>query len=159
MPLGRRRNKEEWTHRFQRINLHKMMWREFSDFLHLQRRSFVPRQVSEFARIGERPADTIKRIEELTHESLNDIVRGFATSKTWPVLSEEQTLMLYFRLSYGVDLAMALSRCTSDLFSVSENRESEMIQWALNEVWDYPGLPHTLRMFSQKRRIHDETRN
>ena len=59
--------------------------------------------------------------------------------------------MLYFRLSNGVDLAIALSTCTTGLFPALENRDSEMIQWALNEAWVYPGLPHTLRMYSEKR--------
>jgi hypothetical protein len=69
--------------------------------------------------------------------------------------------MLYFRLSYGVDLALALSSCTTGLFPTSESRDWEMIQWALNEAWDYPGLPHTLRSFSEERRARggDQTRN
>jgi hypothetical protein len=60
--------------------------------------------------------------------------------------------MLYFRLSYGVDLAMALSTCTTGLFPALKKRDSEMIQWVLNEAWDYPGMPHTLRLFSERRR-------
>ena len=47
--------------------------------------------------------------------------------------------MLYLRLSYGVDLAMALSTCKTGLFPTLKNRDSEMIQWLLNEAWDYPG--------------------
>jgi len=128
-----------------------MTWRELSDFLNLQRLAMVPRPISEFARIGEKAADTFERLEKGTHESLGEAVRGFATTKNWPTLSDEQNVMLYFRLSYGVDLAMALSTCTTNLFPALENRDSEMIQWALNEAWDYPGLPHTLRVFSEKR--------
>jgi len=79
-------------------------------------------------------------------------VREFSKTKNWPALTNEQVLMLYFRLSYGVDLAMALTTSTTGLFSTSESRDSEMIQWALNEAWDYPGLSHTLRSFSEKRR-------
>ena len=69
--------------------------------------------------------------------------------------------MLYFRLSHGVDLAMALSTCTTGLFSTAENRDSEMIQWALNEAWDCPGAAHTLRLYSEKRRTfgNDPMRN
>lgn len=63
--------------------------------------------------------------------------------------------MLYFRLSYGVDLAMALSTCKTGLFPALKKRDSEMIQWALNEAWDYPGQPHTLRLFSEKRGTFD----
>jgi hypothetical protein len=138
-----------------------MTWREFSDFLHLQRRAIVPRPISEFAEIGEKAADTFKRLEKSTRESLDVAVRGFAKTKNWPVLSDEQTVMLYFRLSYGVDLAMALSTCTTGLFPTLENRDSEMVQWTLNEAWDYPGLPHTLRSFSEERRARggDQTRN
>jgi hypothetical protein len=138
-----------------------MTWREFSDFLHLQRRAIVPRPISEFAEIGEKAADTFKRLEKSTRESLDVAVRGFAKTKNWPVLSDEQTVMLYFRLSYGVDLAMALSTCTTGLFPTLENRDSEMVQWTLNEAWDYPGLPHTLCTFSEKRlnRGGDEMRN
>jgi len=128
-----------------------MTWRELSDFLHLQRRSVAPRPISEFARIGEKASDTFERLEKATHESLDEAVCGFAKAKTWPVLSDEQTVMLYFRLSNGVDLAIALSTCTTGLFPALENRDSEMIQWALNEAWVYPGLPHTLRMYSEKR--------
>ena len=54
-------------------------------------------------------------------------------------------------LNSGVDLAVALSTSTTGLFSSSENRDSEMIEWALNEAWEYPGLPHAIRSFSEKR--------
>jgi hypothetical protein len=69
--------------------------------------------------------------------------------------------MLYLRLSYGVDLAMALSTCKTGLFPTLKNRDSEMIQWLLNEAWDYPGQPHTLRLYSEKRRTfgNDPMRN
>jgi hypothetical protein len=138
-----------------------MTWRELSDFLHLQRRSVAPRPISEFARIGEKAADTFERLEKATRGSLDEAMRGFAKSKNWPALSDEQTVMLYFRLSYGVDLAQALSSCTTGLFPTLESRDWEMIQWALNEAWDYPGLPHTLRSFSENRCAHgrDEKRN
>ena len=128
-----------------------MTWRELSDFLNLKRRAIVPRPIFEFARIGEKAADTFERLEKATRESLDEAVRGFAKIKNWPALSEEQTVILYFRLSYGVDLAMALSTCTTNLFPALENRDAEMIQWALNQAWDYPGLPHTIRAFSEKR--------
>ena len=121
--------------------------------------ALVPRPISEFAEIGEKSADTFKRLEKAARESLDEA--GCGPIKKWPVLSDEQSVMLYFRLSYGVDLAMALSTCTTGLFSTSENRDSEMIQWALNEAWNYPGIPHTLRMYSEKRRDfgNDPTRN
>jgi hypothetical protein len=90
----------------------------------------VPRPIAEFARIGEKAADTFERLEKGTRESLSDAVREFATTKNWPALSDEQTVMLYFRLSYGVDLTMALSTCTTNLFPGLENRDSEMNQWA-----------------------------
>ena len=93
-----------------------MTWRELSDFLNLQRLAMVPRPISEFARIGEKAADTFERLEKGTRESLGEAVRRFATTKNWPALSDEQTVMLYFRLSYGVDLAMALSTCTTIFF-------------------------------------------
>ena len=123
--------------------------------------ALVPRPISEFAKIGEKAADTFKRLEKATRKSLDEAGRGFSKTKKWPALSDEQIVMLYFRLSYGVDLAMALSTCTTGLFSTSENRDSEMIQWALNEAWNYPGIPHTLRMYSEKRRDfgNDPTRN
>ena len=138
-----------------------MTWREFSDFLHLQRQAIVPRPISEFAQIGEKAADTFKRLEKTTRESLGEAVRGFAKTKNWPALSNEQIVMLYFRLSYGVDLAVALSTCTMGLFPALKNRDSEMIQWLLNEAWDYPGQPHTLRLYSEKRRTfgNDPMRN
>ena len=136
-----------------------MTWRELSDFLHSQRRSFVPRAVSDFAQIGERPLDTVKRLESTTCDSLNEILRGFAATKTWPQLSDEQTLILYYRLSFGVVLAVALSRCTTRLFSGSENQDSHMIQWALNDAWDHPGLSHMLRVFSERHRFQDEVQN
>jgi hypothetical protein len=47
-----------------------MTWRELSDFLNLQRRAIVPRPISEFARIGEKAADTFERLEKETRESL-----------------------------------------------------------------------------------------
>jgi hypothetical protein len=117
----------------------------------LQRLAIGPRPISEFGRIGEKAADTFERLEKGTRELLDEAARVFAKTKNWPVLSDEQTVMLYFRLSYGVDLAMALSTCATNLFPALENRDSQMIQWALNEAWDYPGLPHTLRVFSEKR--------
>jgi hypothetical protein len=129
-----------------------MTWRELSDFLHSQRLSMDPRSISEFARIGEKTADTFKRLEKATRKCLDEAVREFAKTKHWPVLSEEETTMLYFRLSYGTDLAMALSTCKTGLFPALKKRDAEMIQWALNEAWDYPGHPHTLRLFSEKRR-------
>ena len=104
-----------------------MTWRELSDFLHLQRRSVAPRPISEFARIGEKAADTFERLEKATRGSLDAAVRGFAKTKNWPALSDEQTVMLYFRLSYGVDLALALSSCTTGLFPTLESRDWEMI--------------------------------
>ena len=96
--------------------------------------------------------DTFKRLEKTTRESLDEAVREFAKTKTWPTLTDEQTLMLYFRLGSGVDLAVAVSTCTTGLFPTLENRDSEMIQWAVNEAWEYPGIPHTLRSFSERRR-------
>lgn len=121
----------------------------------------VPRPIAEFAQIGEKVDDTFKRLEKTTHAPLNEAVRGFAKTKTWPVLTDEQTLMLYFRLGYGVDLAVAVNTCTTELFPTLENRDSEMIQWAVNEAWEYPGIPHTLRSFSEKRRAfgNDPMRN
>ena len=138
-----------------------MTWRALGDYLHSQRLSFDPRSISNFARIGEKKADTFKRLERATRKCLDEAVREFAKTKRWPVLSQEETTMLYFRLSYGVDLAMALSTCTTGLFPALKKRDSEMIQWALNEAWDYPGQPHTLRLFSEKRRDfgNDPTRN
>ena len=138
-----------------------MTWRELSDFLHRQRMALNPRPISEFAQIGEKAADTFKRLEETTRESLDEIVRGFSKTKDWPALLDEQAVMLYFRLSFGVDMAIAVSACTTGLFPTLENRDSEMIQWALNETWQYPGLPHTLRSFSEKPRAfgNDPMRN
>ena len=138
-----------------------MTWRELGDYLHTQRLSFDPQEISEFARIGEKKADTFKRLEKATRKCLDEAVRDFARTRHWPVLSQQETTMLYFRLSYGVDLAMALSTCTTGLFPALKKRDSEMIQWALNEAWDYPGQPHTLRLFSDKRRSFgsDLTRN
>ena len=129
-----------------------MTWGELSDFLHLQRQGIEPRLVSEFARIGEKRADTFKRLEKATRESLDEVVRKFAKTKKWPALSDKQVTMLYLRLSYGVDLAMALSTCKTGLFPALKNRDSEMIQWLLNEAWDYPGQVHTFRLYSEKRR-------
>jgi hypothetical protein len=138
-----------------------MTWRELGDYLHTQRLSFDPQEISEFARIGEKKADTFKRLEKATRKCLDQAVRDFARTRHWPVLSQQETTMLYFRLSYGVDLAMALSTCTTGLFPALKKRDSEMIQWALNEAWDYPGQPHTLRLLSDKRRSFgsDLTRN
>ena len=129
-----------------------MTWRELSNFLNSQRMALVPRPIAEFAQIGEKVDDTFKRLEKTTRGSLDEAVRGFAKTKTWPMFTDEQTLMLYFRLGYGVDLALALSTCTTGLFPTLENRDSEMIQWAVSEAWDYPGIPHTLRSFSERRR-------
>ena len=129
-----------------------MTWRELSDFLHLQRRAIEPRPVADFARIGEKRADTFKRLEKATRESLDEAVREFTKTKNWPALSDKQVTILYLRLSYGVDLAMALSTCKTGLFPTLKNRDSEMIQWLLNEAWDYPGQPHTLRLYSERRR-------
>lgn len=129
-----------------------MTWRELGDFLHLQRLGIEPRLVSDFARIGEKRANTFRRLEKATRESLNEVVRKFAESKKWPALSDKQATMLYLRLSYGVDLAMALSTCKTGLFPALKNRDSEMIRWLLNEAWDYPGQAHTLRLYSEKRR-------
>jgi hypothetical protein len=138
-----------------------MTWRELSDFLHLQRRALEPRPISDFARIGEKVAGTFKRLEKATRESLDEAVREFTKTKKWPTFSDEQVIMLYLRLSYGVDLAMALSTCKTGLFPTLKNRDSEMIQWLLNEAWDYPGQPHTLRLYSEKRRTfgNDPMRN
>jgi hypothetical protein len=138
-----------------------MTWRKFADFLHSQRLSFDPRLVTDFARIGEKKADTFKRLEKSTRKCLGEAVREFARTKHWPMLSEEETTMLYLRLSYGVDLAMALSTCKTGLFPALKKRDSEMIQWALIEAWDYPGQPHTLRLYSEKRHAFgdDLTRN
>jgi hypothetical protein len=63
-----------------------MTWSELSNFLNSQRLALVPRPISEFAQIGEKAADTFKRLEKITHESLDEAVRGFAKSKTWPAL-------------------------------------------------------------------------
>ena len=123
--------------------------------------ALVPRPIAEFAQIGEKVDDTFKRLEKTTRGSLDEAVRGFAKTKTWPALTDEQTLMLYFRLGSGVDLAVAVSTCTTGLFPTLENRDSDMIQWAVSEAWDYPGIPHTLRSFSERRRDfgNDPTRN
>ena len=66
-----------------------MTWRELGDFLHLQRRAIEPRLVSDFARIGEKKADTFKRLEKATRKCLDEAVREFAKTKHWPVLSEK----------------------------------------------------------------------
>jgi hypothetical protein len=130
-----------------------MNWRELSDFLHRQRTAIPARPLSDFAELGEKPADTFKRIEERTRASLKHAIREFANTQKWPPLSDEQSLVLYFRLCQGVDQAMALSRNKTGLFPTGENRESEMIRWALNEAWEYPGLPNTIRFLSDRRHI------
>ena len=58
-----------------------MTWRELSDFLHLQRTAIAPQPISEFAKIGEKAADTFKRLEKATRGSLDKAVRGFAKTK------------------------------------------------------------------------------
>ena len=133
-----------------------MTWRELSDFLHLQRQGIKPRLVSEYSLIGEKREDTFKRLEKATRGSLDEVVRRFAKTKKWPVLSNEQVTVLYLRLSYGVDLAMALSTCKTGLFPALKKRNSKMIQWLLNEAWDYPGQVHTLRLYSEKRYNYGE---
>ena len=130
-----------------------MSWRELSDFLHRQRTEISARPISEFAAVGEKAADTFKRLEAATRESLKTAIREFARTRKWPPLSDEQSLVLYFRLSQGVGLAMALSQNKTELFSTRENDESEMIRWALNEAWEYPGLPNTVRFLSDRRHL------
>jgi len=130
-----------------------MSWRELSDFLHQQRTEISARPISEFAEVGEKAADTFKRLEVATRDSLKTAIREFARTRKWPSLSDEQSLVLYFRLNRGVDLAMALSQNKTGLFSTRENDESEMIRWALNEVWEYPGLPNTVRFLSDRRHL------
>ena len=130
-----------------------MSWRELSDFLHRQRTEISVRPISEFAEVGEKTADTFKRLEAATRDSLKTAIREFARTRKWPSLSDEQSLVLYFRLNRGVDLAMALSQNKTGLFSTRENDESEMIRWALNEVWEYPGLPNTVRFLSDRRHL------
>jgi hypothetical protein len=83
------------------------------------------------------------------------VVRRFTETKQWPTLANKEILILYFRLSYGVDLARALSNSKVGIFSAMENRDSEMIFWALNEAWDYPGLAHTVRFLSENREVSD----
>ena len=51
-----------------------MTWREFGDFLHLQRCAINPRPISEFARIGEKAADTFRRLEKTTRGPLDEAV-------------------------------------------------------------------------------------
>jgi hypothetical protein len=105
-----------------------MTWPELSDLLNSQRLSISPR-----------PRD-----------DLNRAVEQFAITEKWPSLSDEQILMLYFRLSYAIDLAMALSTNKTGLFPTLESHRAEMIRWSLNEAWEYPGLPHTLRLSFEK---------
>jgi hypothetical protein len=75
-----------------------MTWREFGDFLHSQRCAINPRPISEFARIGEKAADTFGRLEKTTRGPLDEAVRRFAKTKNWPVFSDEQIIMLCLRL-------------------------------------------------------------
>jgi hypothetical protein len=137
----------------ERSNLVTMRWRELSDFLHRQRTEISVRPISEFAEVGEKAADTFKRLEAATRDSLKTAIREFARTRKWAPLSDEQSLILYFRLSQGVDLAMALSQNKTGLFSTRENDESEMIRWALNEAWEHPGLPNTVRFLSDRRHL------
>jgi hypothetical protein len=51
-------------------------------------------------------------------------------------------MILGLRLRHGVDFAMTFSAYTTGLFSTSENRDSEKIQWALHE----PGIIQGLRI-------------
>ena len=138
-----------------------MTWRELSNFLHLQRLAIVPRAICDFTRDGEKAVDTFKRVELATRASLDEAVREFAKTKIWPVLTDQQIAVLYFRLNSGVDLTLALSTNAAGLFSASENRDSEMIEWALNETWEYPGLPRAVRSFSERRPVvgNDPMRN
>ena len=62
--------KAEWTRGLGRIKLRAMTWRELSDFLHLQRRAIEPRLVSDIAKLGEKRADTFKRLEKALTLSL-----------------------------------------------------------------------------------------
>ena len=78
------------------LNFSKMTWRELGDFLHLQRRAIDPRLVADFARIGEKRADTFKRLEKATRESLDEAVREFAKTKNWPALSDEEMNYVVF---------------------------------------------------------------
>jgi hypothetical protein len=61
-----------------------MTWRELSDFLNLQRLAMVPRPISEFARIGEKAADTFERLEKGTRESLGEAVRDLRQRRIGP---------------------------------------------------------------------------
>jgi len=74
-----------------------MTWSELSNFLNSQRLALVPRPISEFSQIGEKAADTFKRLEKTTRESLGEAVRGFAKTKTWPALTDEQVLIWHWR--------------------------------------------------------------
>ena|ERR1022692_2026210 len=86
-----------------------MTWSELSNFLNSQRLALVPRPISEFAQIGEKVEDTFKRLEKTTRESLGEAVRGLSKTQTLPALTDEQVLMLYFRLGYGVLLVLLAS--------------------------------------------------
>jgi hypothetical protein len=139
-----------WMTQFHNELVQTMTWRELSDFLNLQRLSISPRPLHGFARNNEGTSDKFKRIEKATRDDLNNAVEQFAVTEKWSSLSEEQILMLYFRLSYAIDLAMALSTNKTGLFPTLEGHRPEMIRWSLNEVWEYPGLPHTLRLSFEK---------
>jgi hypothetical protein len=47
-----------------------MSWRELSDFLHRLRTEISAHPISEFAEVGEKAADTFKRLEAASRESL-----------------------------------------------------------------------------------------
>ena len=47
----------------------------------MKRRGIEPRLISDFARIGEKRADTFKRLEKATRELLDEAVREFANTK------------------------------------------------------------------------------
>jgi hypothetical protein len=104
-----------------------MTWRELSDFLHLQRRAIEPRLVADFARIGEKRADTFKRLEKATRESLDEAVRKFAKTKKWPTFSDEQVTMLYLRLAEGkfrdiAEYCLRDVRATVELYKIWKER-------------------------------------
>jgi len=63
-----------------------MTWRELSNFLNSQRMALAPRPISEFAQIGEKAADTFKRLEKQLVNRLTTLCADLPKQRIGPRL-------------------------------------------------------------------------
>ncbi|HHY87032.1 MAG TPA: hypothetical protein GYA07_16085 [Verrucomicrobia bacterium] len=133
-----------------------MSWRKFAQQLEAEWRRWTPPELEAVNPFARDPDDLMQQFKERERHSrpmVDAAIRIFVRGGGWPEMSDDERFFLYKRLYYAWLLldSFSLEETESRKF-ISPRREqdpSEVLEWALIDVWPSLGLPLCLEAQAQ----------